>query len=104
MTRSHTTGSVLTSMRKLVRAYIAKRISTSKVEVLVKDIVSKSMQRDLQKQLHHMHPTSACEIRQFEIISEAKSKDIGLKIVLPPENLPDYAKKIVKKEPVAQAA
>jgi len=96
-TRGKTTGSVLTSMRKLCRAFLAKTISSMKFEDIIRNVVQKKIQHSLIQQLRRLHPIGACEIRQLELIPAERIKNAGLKITLPPENLPDFATKVVKK-------
>lgn len=98
-TRGKTTGSVLTTMRKLVRAYLAKMISETKYADLLSEIVGKKLQKGLAEQLRRLFPIAGCDIRMFEVIPEDKV-DVGLKIVLPPEHLPDFASKKAKPEQV----
>ncbi len=93
-TRGRTTGSVLTSMRKLCRAYLAKSISTMTFEDIIRNVVQKKLQHGLIQQLRRMYPVGACEIGQLEYITAERIKESGLKITLPPENLPDFAPKV----------
>ena len=96
ITRGSTTGSVMATMRRLERAYVAKVISTSDFDAIVTDIVTKKFQHGLGMLLRHLYPIGACEIRQFELIAPEKVKELGLKITLPPEKLPEF--KTSKKE------
>lgn len=99
-TRGKTTGSTLATMRKLVRAYLAKTIADAKYADLLSNIVGKRVQHGLQKQLQRLFPISGCDIQSFELIP-ADRAGTGLKIVLPPENLPDFASK-GKQEPIVE--
>jgi len=96
-TRGHTTGSVLTTMRQLIRAFLAKKIADAKYDALISEIVGRKLQQGLQRQLQRLHPIAGCDIRMFERIPEHKQES-GLKVVLPPEDLPDFAKERPKKE------
>ena len=100
ITRGSTTGSVMATMRRLERAYVAKVISTSDIDQIVTDIVTKKFQHGLGMLLRHLYPIGACEIKQFELITPEKVKELGLKITLPPEKLPEF--KSAKKEPPKQ--
>jgi ribosomal protein S3AE len=103
VTRGKATGSVLTSMRKLLRAYLAMTISKSKKDDLIVAVVQKQLQRNVVQQLRRLHPVGACEIRMLEFLPPEKAKEVGLKITLPPEHLPDFGVK-KKEEPVAEKA
>jgi len=98
VTRGRTTRSVMASMRKLERAYIAKMISKMDFESFVRDVVQKKLQHGLNQLLRRLYPVGACEIRQLELIPSEKIKELGLKITLPPENLPELPKKEEVKE------
>ena len=98
VTRGHTTGSVLATLQKLERAYVAKMISKSDLDSLVRDVVQKKLQSGLSQVLRRVYPVGACEIRQFEIIPVEKVKELGLKITLPPENLPEFKSRQRKEE------
>lgn len=98
VTRSRTTNSVLASMFKLERAYIAKMISKMDFESFVRDVVTKKIQHGLSQLLRRLHPVGACEIRQMEFIPTEKVKELGLKVMLPPEKLPELPKKEEFKE------
>src|SRR3990172_3274793 len=98
VTRGRTTHNVLSTMRKLQRAYIAKMISKTDFENFVKDVVMKKLQHGLAQMMKRLYPVGACEIRQMEFIPTEKVKELGLKITLPPEKLPELPKKEVKAE------
>jgi ribosomal protein S3AE len=93
VTRGRTTHSTMAAMRKLERAYIAKMISKMDFESFVRDVVLKKIQQGLGQLLRRLYPIGACEIRQLELIPTIKIKELGLKITLPPENLPELPKK-----------
>ena len=98
VTRGHTTGAVMASMRKLARAYVAKMIATADFDNLIRDVVQKKLQHGLGQMLRRLYPIGACEIRQLELIPNEKVKELGLKITLPPDNLPEFKQKEVPKE------
>lgn len=89
VTRGNTTGSVLATMQKLERAFIAKMISQSDVDSIIRDIVQKKLQSSLSQLLRRLYPVGACEIRMLEVIPVEKVKELGLKITLPPDKLPE---------------
>ncbi|MBI4146779.1 hypothetical protein HY489_05575 [Candidatus Woesearchaeota archaeon] len=88
--RSHAKGSVMASMQKLERAFIAKAISKLDFDGFVRDVVQKKLQSSLGQTLRRLYPVGVCEIRMFELISQEKVKELGIKVMLPPTNLPDY--------------
>jgi len=98
VTRGRTTGSVMASMRKLERAYLAKAISKMDTDSILRDAIQKRLQHGLSQMLRRLYPVSACEIRQLEFFSADKIKDLKLNITLPPESLPESRKKEVPKE------
>ena len=89
VTRGNTTGSVLATMQKLERAFIAKVISQSDIDTLIRDVVQKKLQSSLSQLLRRLYPVGACEIRMLEVIPVEKVKELGLKITLPPDKLPE---------------
>jgi len=95
ITRGRTTGSVLATIQKLQRAYVAKAISQMDFESFVRDVVLKKIQHGLSQLLRRVYPVAICEIRQMEFIPTEKVKELGLKITLPPEKLPELPKKEV---------
>jgi len=108
VTKGRTTHSVMAAMRKLERAYIAKTISKMDFESFVKEVVQKKLQHGLNQLLRRLYPVGACEIRQLELIPTEKIKELGLKITLPPENMPELPKREAEKpkeevkEPVSE--
>jgi ribosomal protein S3AE len=110
VTRGNTTGSVLATMQKLERAFIAKLISQSDVDSLIRDIVQKKLQSSLSQLLRRLYPVGACEIRMLEVIPVEKVKELGLKITLPPDKLPEIKapkrreEQIQSEQPVDQAS
>ena len=104
VTRGRTTGSVMASMRKLERAYLAKAISKMDTDSILRDAIQKRLQHGLSQMLRRLYPVSACEIRQLEFFSADKIKDLKLNITLPPESLPESRKKEVPKEQKEESA
>lgn len=102
VTRGRTTGSILATMQKLSRAYLAKVMSTMTSEQFIREVVERKLQHGLASQLHKLYPIAICEVRQFEFIPAEKVKELGLKVMLPPENLPDLTRKA--KEEVKEEA
>jgi len=102
VTRGRTTGIVLANLQKLMRAFIAKQLSQMTFDNFVKMVVEKKFQQSVAAQLSRIYPVGACEMRQFMVIPAEKIKEMGIKIVLPPENLPDMASKKKKQEPVQE--
>lgn len=104
VTRGRTTGIVLANLQKLMRAYIAKQLSQITFDAFVKAVIEKKFQQALAAQLSRIYPVGACEMRQFMVVPKEKVKEMGIKIVLPPENLPDMASRKKKEEPVQEVA
>ncbi len=98
ITRGRTSNSVLASMLKLERAFIAKTISKMDFESFVKEVIQKKLQHGLNQLLRRLYPVGACEIRQIEFIPAEKVKELGLKITMPPEKMPELPKKEEVKE------
>ncbi|MEM3154824.1 MAG: hypothetical protein QW165_04660 [Candidatus Woesearchaeota archaeon] len=96
VTRGRTTHSVIAAMRKLERAYIAKTISKMDFESFVRDVVQKKLQHGLNQLLRRLYPVGACEIRMMELLPAEKIKELGLKVTLPPEKMPELPKKEVE--------
>lgn len=96
ITRGKTTGSVLTTIRKLEKAYLANAIAKNEAEGIIREITQKKLQHGMYQLLKKLHPMAACEIRQLELIPHEKIKELGLKITLPPEKMPEIPKKAEK--------
>ena len=97
--RNKTTGSVLTAMRMLVRAHLARKISKIPAEKLFTEIIGKQLQREAQKILRRLYPVGICEIRSLELIPVEKVKELGLSIMAPPAE-----KESTKEKPAVQEA
>ena len=97
VTRGKTTGSILTAMRKLQRAYIATVISKTKTEDLLRDIFQKKLQRNTAQVLKPIYPVYDVEIRKLNILTAERVKELKLKILSPPENPPDFLPKPAQK-------
>jgi ribosomal protein S3AE len=93
VTKGRTTHSTMAAMRKLERAYIAKTISKMDFENFVREVVQKKLQHGLGQLLRLLYPIGACEIRMLELIPAEKIKELGLKITMPPEKMPELPKK-----------
>ncbi len=102
ITRGRTTGNVMATMQKLQRAYLAKMISQMDSESFIRDIIQKKLQHGLAQLLKRLYPVGACEIRQLEFIPTEKVKELGLKVTLPPEKLPEIPKRIEREERPAE--
>lgn len=102
ITRGKTTGSVLTAIRQLQKAYLAKTISQNDAEGLIREITQKKTQHGMYQLLKRLHPMAACEIKQLELIPHEKIKELGLKITLPPENMPEPSKKAEKESAIEE--
>jgi len=98
VTRTRARGAVMAALRMLERAYIAKMVSQLDMENFVREVVQKKLQQGLGQALRKLCPVGVCEIRQFEIIPAEKVKELGIKIMLPPEKLPDLTSRRKKEE------
>ncbi len=98
VTRTRARGAVMAALRMLERAYIAKMVSQMDMDTFVREVVQKKLQQGLGQALRKLCPVGVCEIRQFEIISAEKVKEFGIKIMLPPEKLPDLTSRRKKEE------
>lgn len=98
ITRTRARGAVMAALRQLERAYLAKMISQMDFETFVREVVMKKLQQGLGQGLRKLCPVGVCEIRMFEVISAEKVKEQGIKIMLPPEKLPDLTSRRKKEE------
>lgn len=102
VTRSRTTNSVLTAINKLERAYVAKAVSQLSFDDLIREVVGKKVQHGLSQLLKRLHPVGVCEIRHIEFIPAEKVKELGLKVLLPPEKLPEVPKREKKESEIVE--
>lgn len=98
VTRTRARGAVMAALRMLERAYIAKMVSQMDMDTFVREVVQKKLQQGLGQALRKLCPVGVCEIRQFEIIPAEKVKEFGIKIMMPPEKLPDLTSRRKKEE------
>ncbi|PIN74932.1 hypothetical protein COV18_05345 [Candidatus Woesearchaeota archaeon CG10_big_fil_rev_8_21_14_0_10_37_12] len=89
ITRGKTTGSILTIMRKLQRAYLAHMISQAQTENFLKEVLQKKVQQTISQVLRKIHPVFDVQIRQIELLLPEKVKELRLNVVAPPTNLPE---------------
>jgi len=87
VTRGKTTNSVLTAMRKYVRAYLAKYASTVTFEEFIRDVIGKKLQIDLAKILKKFHPIGIFDVRMITLVSPERAKK-GVNLLLPPKEMP----------------
>lgn len=89
LTRQEVTGSVITSIRKITRNFIAKQVKKLTFEKLIFAIATTKFQRSVSAFIKKIYPLRTCEIRALYI--EKKTKVSQKKIVVAqeePENLP----------------
>jgi len=91
--RGKTTGNVMASMQRLERAFVARTVAKLDFENFVRDVVTKKFQQGLGQTLRKLYPIGACEVRQFELISAEKVKEMGIKVMAVPESLPEVHSK-----------
>ena len=94
VTRAETNKSVMTSMRKLSKAFIEKFAAERKCDDLIYDIIDYRLQRELRKVLAKVYPLRTCEIRNFCIV---KQKKFGEEVALPVEKVEETEE--VKEKP-----
>lgn len=87
VTRGKTTNSVLTSMRKWVRAYLAKFAAGVTFEELIREVIGKRMQADAAKVLKKFHPIGIFDVRMVTLVSPERAKK-GVNLLLPPKEMP----------------
>lgn len=80
LTRGKTTGSVLASMKKFVRAHLALKLSKTDFDQFVHDLINKKLNHEIVKPLRKIYPVAIFDIRQFVIIPPEKK---GIKILKP---------------------
>ena len=76
ITRSATTGSVATKMRKNAQDFLVKYISAISYENLVNDLVNHKLQSSLKKDMNKIYPLRVCEIKSMEIVSLEKKVEV----------------------------
>jgi ribosomal protein S3AE len=72
ITRSATTGSVATKMRKHVQDFILKYVSGITYDNLINDLVNHKLQVSLRKMMNVIYPLRVCEIKSMEIVDLSK--------------------------------
>lgn len=97
-TRGRVNSAISTSLRRLMRSYIAHAISKLDSEGFVKLVAQKKFQSGLSKQLRKIHPMGPCEVRHFEFVTPEKAK--GALRILPPK----IRSKPAVKKPAEQSA
>ncbi len=99
ITRSKATGTVLTDVRKHLRANIVRALSKTKFIDFIHDLVAHKYQRELQDSLRKIHPLQICELRDVHIEKSEK----GLKSIITAAALPAEQKAQPAEQP-AEAA
>jgi len=72
ITRSATTGSVATKIRKNAQDLIEKYVGVISYDNLINDLVNHKLQSTLKKTLSKIYPLRVCEIKSMEILVERK--------------------------------
>lgn len=93
VTRGRTSRSVLSAMRMLARAILAKSVSGMVFDDIVRDVAQKKLQNSVAQQLKKLHPVGICEIRQLVFVPAQRVKEQGLKVTLPPKSLAGFEEK-----------
>jgi len=76
ITRSATTNSVATKMRKNAQDFLVKYIGAISYENLINDLVNHNLQNSLRKVLNKIYPLRVCEIKSMEIVSLEKKVEV----------------------------
>ncbi|MAH01912.1 hypothetical protein CMO87_01615 [Candidatus Woesearchaeota archaeon] len=99
ITRSATTGSVATKMRKYAQDFLVKYVESVNYDNLVNDLVDHKLQNSLRKTLNKIYPLRICEIKSMEIVSlEKKSEIEGKPKSVKKQKLDKKAEESTKKE------
>jgi ribosomal protein S3AE len=98
ITRGRTTGSVLTHVRRQLRASIVRALAKQSFADFAKDIIAHKFQRELQMQLSKIYPLQICELQDVHLETSEK----GLKRVITAPQEPKPAEKPA--EPVPDEA
>ncbi len=73
VTRGKPGGAVLTDLSNLAKARVIKAAATYTFEELLKEIVQRKFQRNLQDSLRKTYPIQICEIKSLTLVKEAKT-------------------------------
>ena len=76
ITRSATTNSVATKMRKNAQEFLVKYISNITYDNFVNDLVNHNLQNSLRKVLNKIYPLRICEIKTMELVNVNKNVEI----------------------------
>lgn len=79
ITRSATTGSVATKMRKNAQDFLVRYIGSVSYDNLVNDLVDHKLQNSLRKILSKIYPLRVCEIKSMEVVSLEKKAEVEAK-------------------------
>tara|TARA_Y100000310_G_C20597480_1_gene771251 strand:- start:344 stop:1087 length:744 start_codon:yes stop_codon:yes gene_type:complete len=79
ITRSATTGSVATRMRRNAQDLLVKHISSMSYDNLVNDLVNHKLQNSLRKTLSKIYPLRVCEIMSMKIVDLEKKEQVKSK-------------------------
>ena len=79
ITRSSTTGSVATRMRRNAQDLLVKHISSISYDNLINDLVTHKLQNSLKKTLSKIYPLRMCEIGSMEIVDLEKKEQVKSK-------------------------
>jgi ribosomal protein S3AE len=70
VTRAKAKGSVVTSMRKAAKLYLARTFSKMAYDQIVESLVDYKLQKGIYETLIKIYPVSVCEIRWFALLKE----------------------------------
>ena len=76
ITRSATTGSVATKMRKNAQDFLVRYIGSVSYDNLINDLVDHKLQNSLRKILSKIYPLRVCEMKSLEVVSLEKKAEV----------------------------
>lgn len=103
ITRSSTTGSVATRMRKNAQDFLVRYIGSVSYDNLINDLVDHKLQNSLRKIMNKIYPVRVCEIKSLEVVSlENKAEVEGKSESVKKQELVKKAEESEKKEKVEE--
>lgn len=79
ITRSSTTGSVATRIRKNAQDFLVKYVNSISYDNLINDLVNHTLQSSLKKTLSKIYPLRVCEIGSMELVDLEKKEQVKSK-------------------------
>ncbi|MBI4142090.1 hypothetical protein HY484_04145 [Candidatus Woesearchaeota archaeon] len=73
VTKNRTKGAVLRNLRRTLKAYLTKKITSTTFENVILDLVTHRLQRELLDLLKKVYPLSTCEIKHFGQVKQKQT-------------------------------